>query len=110
VKCWNVITLPNAENNIEDIYKYITFELLEPIIAANLIKRIKTAINGLNQMPERFRLYDKEPWRSKELRLFSIGNYIIFYHVDMKSDNVYVDAVIYGARDLHVVLEDEVDL
>ena len=105
MKKWTVKILPDAEDDIEVIYVYITTELLEPITAVNLIKRIKEAIFKLDHMPERFRLYDKEPWRSKGLCLFSIGNYIIFYHVVPESNTVYIDAVIYGARDLEAALK-----
>jgi len=98
------------EDDIEDIYIHIATELLEPVTAANIITRIKKVIFKLDHMPERFRLFDKEPWRSKGLRLFSVGNYIIFYHIVPDVNTVYIDAVIYGARDLDTVLEDDVDL
>ena len=75
---WTVKILPDAENDIEDIYTYMADELLEPLTAAKIIARIKEAIHKLDQMPERYRLYEKEPWRSKGLRLFSVGNYIVF--------------------------------
>jgi len=110
VKKWTVKILPDAEDDIEDIYIHIANELLEPITAANLIARIKKAIFKLDHMPERFRLYEKEPWHSKGLRLFSVGNYIVFYHIIPESNTVYIDAVIYGARDLDVALEEEVEL
>ena len=110
MKKWAVIILPDAEDDIEEIYNHIAAELFEPVIAANLITRIKRAIFRLEHMPERFRLYDKEPWRSKGLRLFSVGNYIIFYHIIPDTNTVYIDAVIYGARDLGTVLDDEMDL
>ena len=110
MKKWTVKILPDAEDDIENIYIHIATQLLEPQIAANYIQRIKNAIFKLDHMPERFRLYDKEPWRSKGLRLFSVGNYIVFYHTAQEVNTVYIDAVIYGARDLDVVLEEEIDL
>ena len=109
MKKWTVKILPDAENDIEDIYIYIAMELLEPETAAKLIARIKNAIYKLNHLPERFRLYYKEPWYSKGLRLFAVENYIILYHIVPETSTVYIDAVIYGARDLVVILEDDVD-
>jgi len=33
----------------------------------------------LKQMPLRHQLYQKEPWRSKGLRVLHIDNYLAFY-------------------------------
>ena len=104
MKTWAVIILPGAEADIRRIYDYISATLLEPTIAGRFIERVKKAIQSLDTMPERYRLYDKKPWRSKGLRLFSVGSYVVFYHVAQEVDVVYVDAVLYGARDLERAL------
>jgi toxin ParE1/3/4 len=105
VKKWKVLTLPDAEADIESIYSYIATILLEPVTAARLIARIRKAINSLGNMPGKYRLYDKEPWRSKGLRLFPVGNYIVFYHIVPDHDSVFIDAVIYGGRDVEAIAE-----
>ena len=47
-------------------------------------------------MPESFRLYEYEPWLSKGLRHFPVGNYEIFYIVDTDKKKVFVLNVLYG--------------
>ena len=71
--------MPDAEEDIDRIYSYIAAVLLEPVTAGRLVARIKKAIRSLDDMPERYRLYEKEPWHTKGLRLFSVGNYINWY-------------------------------
>ena len=107
MKKWRVIILPSAGEDIDGIYTYIATVLMKPVTAVRLVTRFKKAILSLNNMPERYRLYDKEPWRSKGLRSFSVGNYIIFYHTAPKSNTVFIDSVIYGGRDLDRVIEEK---
>ena len=100
MKKWKVVILPDAESDIEMIYLYIAAALTEPVTAGRLVLRIKKAIRGLSTMPERHRLYDKEPWHSKGLRWFPVGNYIIFYHTASETDTVFIDGVVYGGSDI----------
>ena len=97
---WAVTTLPGAEKDISDIYSYIATVLMEPAVAGRLVARLKKAIHSLENMPERYRLYDKEPLRSKGLRMVSVGNYIVFYHTAKDVGKVFIEGVIYGGRDL----------
>ena len=108
MKEWKVYILPDAEDDIDKIYSYIAFVLLEPTTAQRLVSRIIKAIQSLEDMPERHRLYDKEPWRSKGVRLFSVGNYIVFYHTEPEKGFVFIDSVIYGARDINIIVEESI--
>jgi len=103
---WKVIILPGAEADIDGIYNYIAAVLMEPMTAGKLVARIKKAILSLDHIPERHRLYDNEPWRSKGLRMFPVGNYIVFFHMAPDISKVFIDSVIYGGRDIDAVLEE----
>ena len=50
-----------ADRDLRNIYKYIAFELQSPENAAGQLNRLEESIMGLNQMPERFLGYEKEP-------------------------------------------------
>lgn len=50
-------------------------------------------------MPESFKLYEKEPWKSRGLRYFSVDNYIVFYIVNNEKLEVNVLRVLYGKMD-----------
>jgi toxin ParE1/3/4 len=64
--------------------------LLEPGIAAGQLKRIEKGIMSLDQMPGRFREFDKEPWRSRGLRQMPVDNFIVFYIMKTKDNTEQV--------------------
>lgn len=43
-----------AQNDLEEIFRYIAFDLQSFINASNLLDRLEQAIYSLDQMPERF--------------------------------------------------------
>jgi toxin ParE1/3/4 len=88
------------------IYEYITDTLLEPAVAEKQLTRIEDAVYSLEQMPERFRRYEKEPWRSRNLRVMRVDNYVVLYIVDNKKRVVTVIRVMYGKRDIERELDD----
>jgi len=58
-----------GESDLRNIYEYIAFELCSPESAVNKINRQEEGIMELSQIPERFRVYEKEPWSAGELGL-----------------------------------------
>ena len=93
-----------AEQDLRGIYEYIAFTLLAPETAANQSNRIIDAVAGLNQLPERFRRYDREPWHSMGLRIMPVDNYVVLYTVSKLSvgqrDEVSIVRVLYSGRDI----------
>ena len=75
---WEVVYTEQAENDLRGIYEYIAFTLLEPEIAKKQVKRIIEFTAKLNEMPFRYRLYEKEPWYGKGLRVLPVDNYLEF--------------------------------
>jgi len=65
-----------AENDLRGIFEYIAFELQSPQNAAGQLDRLEQSIMSLDQMPERFRVYEKEPWHSRDLRIMPVDNYL----------------------------------
>lgn len=57
-----------ALNDMESIYEYIAEELLAPDTAMGQYNRIADAIETLDQMPERTKLMESEPERTRGLR------------------------------------------
>ncbi len=51
-------------------------------------------------MPERFRVYDKEPWRSRNLRMMPVDHYLVFYIPNRDEEAVTIVRVMYGGRDI----------
>lgn len=97
---WDVKFTDQARRDLRDILDYISYELQEPQVAVKLVRSITKEILSLDQMPMRYRLYEKESWKSQGLRCFPVKNYLIFYYPEETSNTVYAVRVIYGGRDI----------
>ncbi|CCQ95285.1 Addiction module toxin, RelE/StbE family [[Clostridium] ultunense Esp] len=100
MSAWKVIYTEQAENDLRGIYEYIAFSLLEPEIAKRQTKRIMEAAAKLNEMLFRCRLYEKEPWRGKGLRVLPVDNYLVFYLPVEDKETVAIIRIMYGGRNI----------
>jgi len=91
-----------AKLDLREIYEYIAFTLLEPGIAKNVNRRIVAGLKSLEQLPERYPIYQEEPWKIRGLRRINIGNYSGFYLIGEKT--VQVIRILYGGRDISTIL------
>jgi toxin ParE1/3/4 len=97
---WVVHYTDSAKQDLRDIYSYISDVLLEPVTAEKQTSRIMDAVDSLDHMPLRYRLYDKEPWCSKGLRVLPVNNYLVLYIPDESSHIVKIIRIMYGGRDV----------
>ena len=97
---WDIIYTAGARRDLKEIYGYIAYELLVPETAKRQMQRIMQEIRGLDEMPMRFRLYDRDPWHSKGLRFFPVDNYLVFYLPDEAEHTVYIVRIMYSGRDV----------
>lgn len=93
-----------AESDLKEIFEYVAFELLSVQTAFDLLERLEKSILNLNQMPNRHIAYEKEPWKSRGLRVMPVGNYIVLYIVDEESAVVNIVRVMYGGREIEAQL------
>ncbi len=91
-----------ADRDLRGIYEYIAFELLAPENAAGQLDQLESAISKLDHMPDKFRRYDREPWKSRGLRVFPVDNYLVFYIPNEDTRIVTVIRVMYGGRDIEI--------
>lgn len=91
---------PKAQNDLRGIFEYIAFALQSLQNAASQLDRLEEGIASLRQMPERFCVYDKKPWRSRNLRVMPVDNYLVFYIPDHNEGVVTVIRVMYGGRNI----------
>ena len=97
----------SAEGNddLRKIYEYIAFELGMSDSAKAQIRRLEERIYALETMPERYRRYEKEPWRTRGLRLMTVDNYVVFYIPNDERRVVNIVRIIYVGRNIAAQLE-----
>ena len=98
-----------AESDLHEIFSYIAFELESYINAVGQLERLEAEINSLSDMPERYRRYEAEPWRSRGLRCMPVDNYCVFYIPYHDRETVEVIRVMYGGRDIDRALAEYAD-
>jgi toxin ParE1/3/4 len=89
-----------ADADLRSIYEYIAFTLRSPENAIGQINRLEDYIMALEDMPERFRKYAKEPWHSRGMHRMPVDNYLVFYIPDRDTGIVAITRVMYAGRDV----------
>lgn len=98
---WLVEVSDAAHEDLRDIYSYIAFELRSPDDARNVLRRILTQIATLDEMPNRFRPYPREPLSSQGVRVMDVGNFCVYYLP--KDGIVSVGRILYCKRNADAV-------
>jgi addiction module RelE/StbE family toxin len=89
-----------ADSDLREIFEYIAFELQSPKNASGQLDRLEKQILSLNTMPERYRRYEKEPWKSRGLRVLPVDKYVVLYIPDCDKKVVTILRVMYTRRDI----------
>ncbi|MEI3236772.1 MAG: type II toxin-antitoxin system RelE/ParE family toxin [Lachnospira sp.] len=89
-----------ADSDLRGIFEYIAFELQSPENASGQLDRLEEQILSLDTMPERYRKYEKEPWKSRELCVLPVDNYVVLYIPDSDKKVVTILRVMYVGRDI----------
>ncbi|MDR0389771.1 MAG: type II toxin-antitoxin system RelE/ParE family toxin [Spirochaetaceae bacterium] len=89
--------LPSFYRDLRGVVKYISLNLKAPQAAENLVDEIERAVNALREFPLAHRLYQPAEPLSKEYRVATVKNYLLFYTVD---DIIRIHRVIYKGRNL----------
>ncbi len=63
------------------------------------------AVRTPDHMPERYKVYEEEPWKSQNLRYFPVDNYLVFYLPRKETGVINIVRIIYGGRDIKRQLE-----
>lgn len=91
-----------AERDMHEIFQYISFTSLQPLIAENVIDHIEEAIFSLDFMPMRYPKYPSKRWAN--LRCMTIDNHNVFYQANQELKEVFVVQIIYGRRNIPKIL------
>ena len=86
--------------DLRGIFEYIAFELQSPENASRQLDHLEEQILSLDTMPQRYRQYEKEPWKTRGLRILPVDNYVVLYIPDSDKKIVTILRVMYTGRDI----------
>ena len=102
-----IVYSPKAQNDLDEIWAYISEKLLNPSAAEATVNGILDTIDMLQAQAE----IGKPLYFSSELfsgyRFLVYKNYLAFYRTS--EDTVYIDRIIYGKRDYMRLLFRDLD-
>ncbi len=93
----NIHYSPEAQNDLDEIWEYIAFELCNPQAAENTVNKIMDTVDELENFSEIGTLLSSVTDIESDYRFLTSANYMVFYRVN--GLDVYIDRVLYGRRD-----------
>lgn len=91
---FNVELTEQADKDLRSIYLYISVDLNSPENAIKKIKRLWDVILSLDELPQRYRRYEDEPWHSRGIRVLPVDNPFV------KEKIVHIATVMYSGRNI----------
>ena len=92
-----LLIYPAAQEDMEQIFSYISEKLCNPTAAIKQIEDFENALDNVCLFPQSCPLTENEYVKDRTLRKLVVNNYIVFYRV--KNEEIQVIRVIYGMRD-----------
>ena len=99
---------PAALNDLKEIKSYIENDLLNPIAANNVIKRIIEDYSRLEISPHMGPSLSTRVPFDTDYRFIVSGNYLVFYKADDEFVSIY--RILYGRRDYLKIIFDDIEL
>ena len=92
---YEIIYLPTARKQLEDIVDYIAVELAAPDAALDFIEEEGKATKSLAEMPYRHPIYHTSFALLEEVRWISVKNYNVFYKIFEEEKTVEIRRVLH---------------
>ena len=93
----------NAENDLDEIIRYIREKLFNPSAAVSFFKRVFESIDNLRKFPLSGMLVENEFLPNKDIRKVVIDNYIMYYLAGEAKREIIIVRIIYGKRNLEKI-------
>ncbi len=92
--------MKRAYRDLDSIYKYIAYEKQAPENAKGQVDRIKTAVIGLDTLPQSHQDRLVGRYADKGYKQLLIDNYIAIFRIDESEKVVWVVTIQYQGRNL----------
>lgn len=94
---------PKAQKDLDDIWDYIEHKLYNPDAARRVVNGILDRIDQLGDFPKTGAELEFSDGIRSGYRFVIFEKYIIFYRIGAESV-IYIDRILYGARDYWQIL------
>lgn len=94
-----------AINDLIQIHEYIANEANEPKNANDLINDIRNAIRLLDNFSLKFPIVSFSPWKTLNMKYFTIKNQIIFFLVNESNLTVNIVRIYSSKHDINIILK-----
>jgi len=94
----------SAENDLRDIVRYASVQLIAPMTAHNILRTIRESIVTLKTAPLIHPLVRDDRLASMGYQPLFIKNYIAFYTVNERGKIVFIERILHGRRDWMSIL------
>lgn len=94
-----------AAKDIQEVVDYIEFRLLNKQAADNLLLKAQTEISALSTTAYSHRLVDDPILNVVGIRYVMVNNYMAFYIIDERTNDVNVIRFLYGKRNWMNILK-----
>lgn len=65
------------------------------------MNRLWDAMRSLDELSERYRRYEDEPWHSRGMRILPADNYVVLYIPESEEKIVRIVSVMYSGRNIN---------
>ena len=93
---YEVIYSPDAQRDLEDIYNYIKFSLLDSFAATRQFNHLRAIARSLSTFPARYAHVEWPRWAAYDIRKVAVDNYVIIYRIDEHLATVFIVRIFYG--------------
>ena len=94
-----------AEQDLDEILRYISMDLVNPTAAQNLAGKIFDKIDMIRVFPDSGEAVENEFIADKTVRKLLVDNYIIYYKPHYEAKVISVIRIVYGKRDSSEILK-----
>ncbi len=94
-----------AEQDLDEILRYISVDLVNPTAAQNLGRKVFEKIDMVRTFPESGAPVDNEFLADKTVRKLSVDNYVIYYKAYYEENVISIIRIVYGKRNLDEILK-----
>lgn len=94
-----------AESDLDGIVSYITVDLANPQAASDFVDKLQDTIEEARAFPKSGSLVHNEFLQIENVRKKLVGNYIMYYLLDIDENIIYILRIVYGKRNLDEILK-----